>query len=277
MIPTHQSEKTKATKIVVNRLSSLTEYDFSHPHRHDYFEFFCFVKGGGTHEIDFTDVPIQSFSMHIVAPGQVHRVNRNLDSNGFVFLFQFEGLQAPNVIANFLFDHICHDLDERVPEYLVPEDKHAWFETMLFSIWEDYNKESSLSTLQIQTGIQQLCLKCMEWDHQESPLLSNDYGQFRRMLFQDFRSKKKVKEYAAALNMTEKSLNEMVKEHTGKSASKIIYNQIVLEAKRLLLTGIAAKEAAYELGFDDPAHFSKFFKAQTGQSPSEFRNVHVEG
>ena len=165
----------------------------------------------------------------------------------------------------------------RIPEYLVPEDKQEWFDTILNSLWEDYTNESNYSALQIRTAIQQLCLKCMEWDQQNSPLFSNDYAQFRRMLFQDFRSKKKVKDFAAALNMTEKSLNEMVKEHTGNSASRIIYNQIVLEAKRLLLTGISAKEAAYELGFDDPAHFSKFFKAQTGQSPSEFRNVHVEG
>ncbi|MDC0257361.1 helix-turn-helix domain-containing protein [Crocinitomicaceae bacterium] len=277
MIPTHQSEQTKNTRVVVNRLSTLTDYDFSNPHRHEYFEFFCFVNGGGKHEIDFTEVPIQSYSMHIVAPGQVHCVNRDLDSNGFVFLFQLEGLQAPQEIASFLFDHICHDLEDRIPEYLVPEDKQEWFDTILNSLWEDYTNESNYSALQIRTAIQQLCLKCMEWDQQNSPLFSNDYAQFRRMLFQDFRSKKKVKDFAAALNMTEKSLNEMVKEHTGNSASRIIYNQIVLEAKRLLLTGISAKEAAYELGFDDPAHFSKFFKAQTGQSPSEFRNVHVEG
>ncbi len=277
MIPTHQSEKTKNTKVVVKRLSALTEYDFSNPHRHEYFEFFCFENGGGTHEIDFTEVPIQSYSMHIVAPGQVHCVRRSLDSNGFVFLFQLEGLQAPKEVAGFLFDHICHDLEDRIPEYVVPEEKRQWFETILSSIWEDYNSDSEYSALQIRTGIHQLSLKCMEWDEQGSPLFSNDYAQFRRMLFQEFRTKKKVKDYSSALNMTEKALNEMVKEHTGNSASKIIYNQIVLEAKRLLLTGITAKESAFALGFDDPAHFSKFFKTQTGQSPSEFRNVHVEG
>jgi AraC-like DNA-binding protein len=83
---------------------------------------------------------------------------------------------------------------------------------------------------------------------------------------------KKVKEYSEALNMSEKSLNEIVKRHTGESISSIIYKQIIMEAKRLLNTRLSIKETAYTLNFEDPAHFSKFFKTKTGVSPSEFQN-----
>ena len=76
MIPTHSSDKTNRGEVIVNRLSTLSDYDFSEPHRHNYFEFFCFLEGGGHHIIDFREVPIESNSIHIVAPGQVHQVNR---------------------------------------------------------------------------------------------------------------------------------------------------------------------------------------------------------
>lgn len=275
MIPSHQSEKTKQSKIVVNRLSTLTDYDFSHPHRHEYFEFFCFLNGGGEHMIDFTDVPIESFQMHIVAPGQVHQVNRALDSHGYVYLFTLDALGAGTEVETFLFDHICYDLNERVPEYRVPAEKHDWFRSMTEDIWENAQDASRVKSLQVGNAIQQLCLKCMEWDNKGNALKSDDYAAFRRLLFREFRRLKMVKEYAAALSVTEKSLNELVKKHTGKSASVVIYEQVIMEAKRLLLTGMTAKEAAYNLNFDDPAHFSKFFKAQTGISPTEFRNVHA--
>jgi AraC-like DNA-binding protein len=36
-------------------------------------------------------------------------------------------------------------------------------------------------------------------------------------------------------------------------------------------TDKTSKEIAYELGFEEPAHFSRFFKNQTNQSPSEFK------
>jgi AraC family transcriptional activator of pobA len=77
------------------------------------------------------------------------------------------------------------------------------------------------------------------------------------------------------LNITEKQLNEILHQRTGETVSTLIYKQLILEAKRLLNTGIAAKEVAYELNFQDPAHFSKFFKTQTGLSPSDFKNVHA--
>ncbi|HET6243559.1 MAG TPA: helix-turn-helix domain-containing protein [Bacteroidia bacterium] len=38
-------------------------------------------------------------------------------------------------------------------------------------------------------------------------------------------------------------------------------------------SGLTAKESAYELKFEDPAHFSKFFKNQTGITPSEFQKI----
>ena len=275
MIPTHQSSQTSRSKIVVNKLSTLNDYDFSHPHRHDYFEFFCFINGGGSHVIDFKEIPIHSMSIQIVAPGQVHEVRRELDSHGFVYLFALESLQAPSEIEAFLFDHICYDLDERIPEYLVPTDMHDWFRLQTDLIWSDYKEANTMQQLNVRTGIQQLCIQSMSWDVQNSSLKSGEYAEFRRLLFREFRRLKKVKDYASLLNVSEKSLNEMVKRNTGKSASTIIYDQIIMEAKRLLHTGMSAKETAYDLNFDDPAHFSKFFKSQTGVSPSEFRIVHV--
>ncbi len=273
MIPIHSSNKTSQSEIVVNRLSALNDYDFGNPHRHEYFEFFCFINGGGTHMIDFREVPIHSFSIQIVAPGQVHNVQRALDSFGFVYLFELEALTPEPEIQHFLFDHICYDLDERLPEYCVPKEKFAWFEMITDSIWEESQSSSRFRSLNIRSAIQQLCAKCMEWDTQESALRSGEYANFRRMLFREFRQLRKVKDYAQRLNVSEKSLNEMVKKNTGKSASHIIYDQVIMEAKRLLLMGLSAKATAYDLQFEDPAHFSKFFKSQTGIAPSEFRQA----
>lgn len=86
---------------------------------------------------------------------------------------------------------------------------------------------------------------------------------------------KKVQDYAEILCVSDKHLNEIVKRQTGKSASTLIYRQLITEAKRLLNSGLTVKEVGFELKFDDPAHFSKFFKTQTGSSPSDFRIIHA--
>ncbi|WP_232516389.1 helix-turn-helix domain-containing protein [Chitinophaga caeni] len=55
-------------------------------------------------------------------------------------------------------------------------------------------------------------------------------------------------------------------------ATHMIQNRILLEAKRLLQASeCSIKEIAYELGFNDLAYFSNFFKTQTGYSPRQFK------
>lgn len=61
------------------------------------------------------------------------------------------------------------------------------------------------------------------------------------------------------------------------SPSKIIHSRVILEAKRYLhYTDKTAKEIAYEIGFESPAHFSRFFKLQTGLSISEFKEIKLQ-
>ena len=150
--------------------------------------------------------------------------------------------------------------------------------TTMHSLWQDFESDNQLKNDFILSNLNLLCIHCMRMvenpgkDDGANPGL---YNAFRRMMRNHFKEMKKVKDYAEKLNVTEKQLNEIVSKKTGLSVSTLIYQQVILEAKRLLNTNMASKEVAYELNFDDPGHFSKFFKNQTGISPSEFQKVQV--
>ena len=274
MIPIHNSDKTQQKEIIVNWLSELNNYDFSEPHRHDYFEFFYFIRGGGNHIIDFSEFEIKDNSVHVVAPGKVHQVNRALDSSGFVCLFELDALKAMYEVNEFLFEHVCLDVETLSPAYMFSQLQIPIVEALRERMKEVLEEKDELRQLSIRSLIQSLCIECMRSTNKQYLMQErNDYARFRKLLFQNFREYKKVREYAERLGVTEKNLNEQVKKSCGKSASQVIYNQITLEAKRLLLVGMSAKEVAYDLNFEDPAHFSKFFKNNTGTSPSEFRKI----
>ena len=273
MIPTHDSDRTSRSEIIVNHLQQLNDYDFGEPHRHNYFEFFYFIRGGGYHKVDFIKFPIESNSTHIVSPGQVHQMKRNLDSEGYVILFELNALKAPKEIENFLFEHICLDASEQSPCYIFDDIIKEDLLEKIKLIAKHHAEDDVLSTLSLRNEIQSLCIECMKASSESKERVhQSEYMQFRKLLHANFKHMKKVKEYANALHLTEKTLNEIVKKHTGNSTSNIIYKQIIMEAKRLLNTRMSIKETAYELKFDDPAHFSKFFKTKTGLSPSEFQN-----
>ena len=129
-----------------------------------------------------------------------------------------------------------------------------------------------LGKLKIINTLHRLCIDCMELKEVVHNKLDNDYLIFRKHLKEHFSSIKKVKEYSEMMHVSERSLNDLVKKHTGKSTSEVILECVIMEAKRLLRTGISVKETAYTLNYDDPGHFSKLFKTKTGQSPSEFQN-----
>jgi AraC family transcriptional activator of pobA len=51
-----------------------------------------------------------------------------------------------------------------------------------------------------------------------------------------------------------------------------VHERLTREAcRRLLYVAAPANSLALELGFEDPAYFSRFFRRQTGLSPQKWR------
>lgn len=77
---------------------------------------------------------------------------------------------------------------------------------------------------------------------------------------------------AEKLNLTPAYLSDMLRSLTGQNAQQHIHGKLVEKAKeKLSTTELSASEIAYQLGFEHPQSFTKFFKNKTSQSPIEFR------
>ena len=101
--------------------------------------------------------------------------------------------------------------------------------------------------------------------------------QFNLLVDMHFRTRKQVSDYAELLHKSPKTLANLFSKHQQPSPLSIIHNRISLEAKRqLLFTEASIKEIAYDLGFDEVTHFTRFFKKKTGESPAFFRKNHQE-
>jgi AraC-like DNA-binding protein len=280
-IPIHDFSKddTSSIPFSITPLALKTHYDSSVPHRHNYYEIFIFNKAGGTHEIDFNFHDIAENSVHFVSPGQVHHVERGIGTYGYVILFsrEFIALNANDAAKLFELPFLNNapnpvlDMDERAFSSILP-----LVESMKVEASESGEVQHASDI--IRSTLMILLMKCHRLYCDQNPedetiYKSHTYRQFRILLEQHFARNHKVKDYAELLSTSEKTLNESIKKVTGKTVSDLIYARIVLEAKRLLLhSGMSAKEIAYALNFGDPAHFSKFFKKQTGLSPSEYKN-----
>ncbi|HTL09283.1 MAG TPA: helix-turn-helix transcriptional regulator, partial [Chitinophagaceae bacterium] len=79
-------------------------------------------------------------------------------------------------------------------------------------------------------------------------------------------------DFADQLAVHVNHLNKVLKENMGQTTTALIGSRIAQEAKLLLKqTNWTVSEIAYSLGFEEIAHFSNFFKKQTGMAPLAFR------
>jgi AraC family transcriptional activator of pobA len=103
-------------------------------------------------------------------------------------------------------------------------------------------------------------------------------ARFRQAVEQNLRSGWELNRYAKSLGVSSARLRGACLEVTGHPPTRIVHDRLVLEAKRsLLYTNMTIAETAYELGFSDPAYFSRFFSERVGLSPAEFRKRAEEG
>jgi len=98
------------------------------------------------------------------------------------------------------------------------------------------------------------------------------FARFEKMIESHFRSRRPLAEYARELAISPTHLNRIAHQAAGRSASALVSERMLREARRLLIyTNLTAAEIAYELGFNDPAHFSRVFAKGTGLPPVLFR------
>jgi AraC-like DNA-binding protein len=98
--------------------------------------------------------------------------------------------------------------------------------------------------------------------------------QYNLLVEIHFRQQHQVQFYAALLNKSPKTISNYFALYSKKTPLQVITERLITEAKRLFYyTDKSVKEIAAELGFDEVAHFSKFFKNNTSQNPSELRKA----
>ncbi|MBO9126289.1 MULTISPECIES: helix-turn-helix domain-containing protein [Rhizobium/Agrobacterium group] len=101
-------------------------------------------------------------------------------------------------------------------------------------------------------------------------------ASLRRAIDLHYREDWTVARYVTLLATTRHLLDKAAEEIFGQSVKEMLMERRLLEAKRLLMFTIrSVEDIAREIGFDDPAYFSRFFRKRTGISPAAWRQGRI--
>lgn len=84
--------------------------------------------------------------------------------------------------------------------------------------------------------------------------------------------------YAAQLDVTTDHLSRCCRRIAGRSALQLLHDRLMLEARRLLAyTPMPVAQVAEQLGYADPAYFTKVFGREMRHSPIAYRTQVAQG
>ena len=241
------------------------------------YEIICIARGAGAYFIDLRHGQIGNNQVFVIRPGQKRKMVFDRCEEGYLFSFLpalFEvGEPEPEMVGQTKLLRAFSESGQIILSDEMLEDLREVANSLLKEFRRLHPFQAELLTCYLKIFLVYLTRHLNE---HARPVERNRelelVQQFLLLLNQHYRVKKMVAEYANEIFITANYLNEIVKKNTGYPASFHIRQRIVLEAKRMALySDVTMKKIAYDLGYSDPCHFSKFFQTVTGKNFSTFK------
>ncbi|MEX1213322.1 MAG: AraC family transcriptional regulator [Balneolaceae bacterium] len=202
--------------------------------------------------------------------------------------------KAPDSLVTILFNrefYCVHTHDSEVsctgllffgsdvsPVLMLDRPEKERFATLVDVLEEEFSISDTNQEEMLRILLKRFIIRCTRLA--KSQLLKRSDRQsdidvirtFNVLVEEHFRTKKRVSDYAELMHKSPKTVTNLFSRYSRNTPLQVIHNRVIMEAKRLLVyTDKAVKEVGYDLGYSDPAQFSKLFKNHTGKTTTEFK------
>lgn len=252
-------------------------------HRSDHYKIFFVEEGSGDYNIDFNTFHIEEAGMFFLSPGQVLTVESENLKKGYEILFDKEFYCVETHGKAIACNGVLFNNVHKATSVAVKKEEVPIFSMIFQNMIRELENPGKAHRELLETYLRMLLIEALrrldEVEPESQPQDSGNrlVGDFIALVDKHFRKIHAVAEYAEKLYVSPKSLSKRLHASGYKTPTEVIRNRIVLEAKRdLRYTQKSVKEIAFDLGFDDPAYFTRFFKKAENQSPQAYRSAFLE-
>ena len=263
----------------VNRISVDTYCSAFEDQVSEYYKIYWIEDGSGTYDIDFTSFNIIGSGVFCISPGQIFSVRNEKVKIAYEISFDKEfycvETHGKEIACNGLLFNNVH----RATGVSIPKSDIPIFSTIIDNLIKEFDNPGNAHREMLETYLRMFMIQTLrQIDEQELSKGAESHKKnqtaidFIALVDKQFRTVHSVREYAAQLFISPKSLTKKLNALGYPTPTKVIRERLIIEAKRALKYSTEnVKEIAFDLGFEDPAYFSRLFAKEEGMTPLKYR------
>ncbi|MCU0649483.1 MAG: AraC family transcriptional regulator [Gemmatimonadaceae bacterium] len=252
--------------------------------RANYYSIVLVRTGRGAYHLDSVTYPTRPRTLYFTNPGHVKGFRIDRPATGWVITFSEAFLKTHGHVD--LVEDFPFLIADTVPPRVLSADDFAPFAQLAAQLRDAFvagtpSRPRLLASLLV---VLLLRLKDAFWstyDPRDEPrpdthivtvFQRNLASHVRALVAGTTHTQWGVKDFAHAQHLHPSYFSTVIRQKTGRPVGEWIDAKLLGEAQALLTrTPLSLKEVAFRLGFREAGHFSRFFRAQTGQTPSAYR------
>jgi AraC-like DNA-binding protein len=243
----------------------------------DYFKILWNRGASFSLEMDSLNIKLQENDLICLTPLQEPELS-TLSGDYFMLLFNREFYCIHENDEEVSCEGLLFWGSSELPILCLDDAEVPKFETLFRVFIDELDTKDKIQGEMLRMLLKRLIIKSTRLARQQhfpDEMGSNNTELIRRfniLVEQHYKEHHQVSSYAEMLHKSPKTLSNVFASAGHRTPLEVIHHRIAMEGKRQLLkTDKIAKEIAYELGFRDQSHFSRFFKKETGMPPSLYR------
>jgi len=252
---------------------------FHKPEQIDTYSIYWIKEGSGVYHIDFESYEFDSNVLFFLSPGQVFSVESEKIKSAYQLNFvpDFYCIQTHDkeISCNGVLFNNVYETPLVKP---CPKDIQK-LDFILQNLIEEFDMSEAAQHDMLQTYLKQFIIHSVrmkkEYHLVKEASETKLFKDFSVLVDQNFKTLHSVTDYAQRLGVSPKSLTKHFQKIGIQTPSDYIKQRLITEAKRqLIYSGETVKQIAYDLGFNDAAYFTRFFKKIELQSPLQFKKAY---
>ncbi|WP_347558764.1 helix-turn-helix domain-containing protein [Robbsia sp. KACC 23696] len=247
------------------------------PHAHPAYGQVIFVRNGhGIMNLEGYRVPFEGPCALVLPTGCVHGLDYELDADRWVVTIEQAYLTQVNAK---LHEFIAFWSLPRIISLSHSAEAGMAFYNLIGRLQQELDSEAVGQVVGIEAVLTTLLLMLLREarldQSRNDGAMRNDVrlvDRFRKLIDQHYRENLPLQDYASMMAVSLVQLRAACASAADQSPTKMIHARIITEAKRTLIFGdMSVEQIAFWLGFGDAAYFTRFFRREVGQAPSQFR------